>query len=73
VERNRVFSIFTIIVIGVIVVVIVVVVVTMHNVNDSSASRCGRFRKIVRFKNSFISMSLTSYEPSGIVISVLAK
>ena len=33
----------------------------------SSASWCGHFHKIARFKNSF--MSRTSYEPSGIVIS----
>ena len=63
-ERNRVFSIIIIID----VIIVVVMYCTMSTV--SSASRCGRFHKIVHFKNSF--MSRTSYESLGIVISTLS-
>jgi len=69
-ERNRIFFTFTIIVSGVIVVVVIVIVIVTTSTVSSAVVR---FRKIARFKNSF--MSRTWYEPSEIVVSAssLAK
>ena len=59
-KRNQVF--FIIVVVNVVVVVVVVIALRQR----FQVHRGGRFRKIARFKNSF--MSRTSYELSRIVI-----
>jgi len=64
-ERDRVFFTFTITVISV-NVIIVILLLSPCTSTVLSASQCRRFRKIARFKNSFMSR----YESSGIVISV---